>query len=197
MHREPCALRAVVSFLAASRKVLENLARRSCGPLCAAWHTTQPRSCRLPYVKAAGVTALPTSEEDGEEGDGDGTSQRDPELFQVGPKLLSPASEDTAVLQMRAWAPICSAASRAVQDQVAGLRSVRWPGASCLFGNGTWCNIYVGWAAKRVDASNGALTFPPPMMTELVPPTEQNVLPAPRPPPVGQHGGAGEEEEEQ
>jgi Radial spokehead-like protein len=136
------------------------------------------RMCRVPHIKAAGVTVLPPlpEAEDDEE-----PSAVPVDMLEKGPPVLSPADTDTKVQHMHAWAPVTSASSRAVKHQVCGVRSLLWPGAVAVTNGIAWSNVYVGWGMKRADV-NRALK-PPPMMCAIAPPSEQDALPPPPPEP--------------
>lgn len=131
--------------------------------------------CRVPHIKAMGVTVLPEVSEPEDE---DTPLALLPEQTEQGPRLLALASGDApASAAMPAWASVMSSCSRTVQHQVAGVRSVTWPGALAVTDGKTWTNVYVGWGVKRC-AGNAAMAECV-MRTEPVLPTERNELPPP------------------
>ncbi len=85
-----------------------------------------------------------------------------------------------------AWSPLTASASVTTRDQVAGVRSNRWPGAVCACTGRHFASLYVGWGLKSVDFAPAPP--PPPMAQWAEPLLESNELP-PKPAPP-------EEEEE-
>lgn len=143
-------------------------------------------ACRAPHIKAMGVTVLPELAEPEDE---DNPPTLLPEQTEQGPRLLAPASEDArGAAATPAWAALTSSCSRTVQHQVAGVRSVVWPGALAVSNGKTWANVYVGWGVKRGVGSAAVAECV--MQAEPVLPSERNELP---PPPAKED--ADEEEE--
>eukprot|EP00892_Ulva_mutabilis_P000881 jgi/Ulvmu1/10794/UM069_0028.1 len=141
-----------------------------------------------PHIKAMGVTVLPEVPEPDDE---DNPPVLLPEQTETGPRLLTPASHDVpAAAAPAAWAPFTSSCSRTVQHQVAGVRSVLWPGAHAVSDGKTWANVYVGWGVKRGAGSAAVAACV--MQADPVLPTERTELP---PPPAKEDAEEEEEEE--
>ncbi|GFR44665.1 hypothetical protein Agub_g5955 [Astrephomene gubernaculifera] len=84
-----------------------------------------------------------------------------------------------------AWSPLLASASVTTRNQVAGVRSNRWPGAVCACVGRHFASLYVGWGLKAGDFAPAP---PPPLAPQWPQPLlESNELP-PKPEP--------EEEEE-
>lgn len=104
-----------------------------------------------------------------------------PEQVEAGPDALAAASADAAVQGMPAWVPITSRSSCPVNNSVAGVKSVAWPGALAVTDGTVWANVYVGWGVKR--GARAGVPQPPAMQAVEHTAKEDDSLPPPPPPP--------------
>jgi hypothetical protein len=103
-----------------------------------------------------------------------------PEQTEADPGKLVTACKDKGMDSMRAWRPVTSTVSHTLRNKVAGVQSVRWPGASVFTDGSNWMNVYVGWGLKRGMQSATQLPCAV-MQPQQEPPTESNQLPPPPP----------------
>ncbi|GIL78169.1 hypothetical protein Vretimale_7559 [Volvox reticuliferus] len=149
-------------------------------------------SHRYPHIKGQGRTVTykrdpPDEEEEPEK------NFWTAEEMEEGPAPLSTLDKDSA-LALRAgdpvpppaWSTLVASASVTTRNQVAGVRSNRWPGAVCACAGRHFASLYVGWGLKAVDFMPVPPPLPVPQWPE--PLLESNELP-PKPAPP-------EEEEE-
>lgn len=149
--------------------------------------------CRFPHLKKQGRVELHKREPpEGEEDTFEPTEEEQEE----GPGPLEALENDKPLPgEVSAWTPLLSSSSEAVKNQVAGLRSNLWPGASVAVKVVQaklvhFASVYVGWGLKN----EVFVPLPPPPVAKefdqaLV--ESQELPPKPAPPPA-----EGEEAEE-
>ncbi|KAG2495963.1 hypothetical protein HYH03_005893 [Edaphochlamys debaryana] len=109
------------------------------------------------------------------------------EEMEAGPPPLASLDADTPLPRCAgdkvpppAWSPLHASSSVTTRNQVAGVRSNRWPGAVCAANGKHFASVYVGWGLK---AGGFAPAPPPPPQPDWPAPMLEDTREAAPPPP--------------